>query len=105
MVCRDGGYVTPHDHADHSQFSVAWYADAGDADLALHPDSGRIVFQDPRRVPSRIAGLEIHPPAFTIAPETGMVVVFPGWLTHWVHPYRGTRPRVVISGNLRLEPG
>lgn len=103
MICPPGGYVTLHDHADASHFSVAWYVDAGDADLERHPDSGTIVFQDPRRVPSRIAGFEIHPPAFQIHPESGMLVVFPGWLAHWVHPYHGARPRVVVSANLRLE--
>lgn len=104
MVCPTGGYVVPHDHADTSHFSVAWYLDAGDADRAASPDSGRLVFQDPRRVPPTIAGLEIHPTTFTILPETGMMVVFPGWLTHWVHPYRGERPRVCLSANVRLDP-
>jgi hypothetical protein len=30
-------------------------------------------------------------------------VVFPGWLQHFVQPYRGGRPRVSISCNVRLE--
>jgi hypothetical protein len=33
-----------------------------------------------------------------------MLVVFPGWLQHYVHPYRGTRPRVAIACNLTMSP-
>jgi hypothetical protein len=28
------------------------------------------------------------------------MVVFPGWLQHFVEPYRGTKPRVSISCNV-----
>ena len=31
-----------------------------------------------------------------------MLVIFPGWLMHHVHAYRGARPRVAISCNLTL---
>jgi len=33
-----------------------------------------------------------------------MLVVFPGYLQHYVHAYRGTRPRVAIACNLTLSP-
>jgi len=51
-----------------------------------------------------VAGREINPSTFTIRPRTGMLVIFPGWLQHYVHPYRGGRPRVSLSFNVRLEP-
>ena len=35
-----------------------------------------------------------------IDPEPGMLLMFPGWLLHYVHPYRGTTPRVSIAFNL-----
>jgi hypothetical protein len=41
---------------------------------------------------------------FTIRPRPGMLVVFPGWLQHYVHPYRGTRPRIAIACNVTMSP-
>jgi uncharacterized protein (TIGR02466 family) len=102
MVMRDGDHTIVHDHAD-SHFSVVYYPDAGDADLARHADSGKLMLMDPRRGGSVISGVALSPSLFAIAPRTGMMVVFPGWLQHFVQPYRGTRPRVAISCNVRLE--
>lgn len=102
MVMREGDYVVLHDHAQ-AHFSVVYYPDAGDADLAAHRDSGKLTFVDPRRGGTSIPGLDLFPTQFSIAPQTGMLVVFPGWLQHFVHAYRGERPRVSISCNIRLE--
>jgi uncharacterized protein (TIGR02466 family) len=102
MVMRHGHHAVVHDHAE-AHFSVAYYPDAGDADLALHPDSGRLNFVDPRRGGMVIPGIDLFPSQFAIEPRTGLLVVFPGWLQHFVQPYRGGRPRVSISCNVRLE--
>ncbi|NVB39561.1 hypothetical protein G6O69_17090 [Pseudenhygromyxa sp. WMMC2535] len=102
MVMRQGDYTILHDHAE-SHWSVAYYVDAGDADLDAHPTSGLLSFVDPRRTGSAIPGAELFPPTFDVRPQTGMLVVFPGWLQHYVHPYRGERPRVCVSANLNME--
>lgn len=102
MVMRDGDYTILHDHAE-SHWSVAYYADAGDADPERHPSSGVLAFVDPRRSGSTIAGVDLFPSTFTIRPHTGMLVIFPGWLQHYVHPYRGQRPRVCVSCNVQME--
>jgi uncharacterized protein (TIGR02466 family) len=102
MVMTDGDYAVLHDHAQ-SAWSVVYYVDAGDADLEVHPDSGRLCFVDPRRAGAAIAGLDLFPSEFSLSPRSGMLAVFPGWLQHFVHPYRGQRPRISISCNLRPE--
>lgn len=102
MVMRDGDYTILHDHAE-SHWSTAYYVDAGDSDADAHPASGLLAFVDPRRSGSSIAGVDLFPSTFTIRPQTGMLVVFPGWLQHYVHPYRGTRPRITVSCNLLME--
>ncbi len=103
MVATDGGYVALHDHVE-AHFSVAYYPDAGDADSERDPLSGLLAFVDPGHGRMSVAGREINPSTFTIRPRTGMLVIFPGWLQHYVHPYRGGRPRVSLSFNVRLEP-
>lgn len=102
MVMRHGDYTLVHDHQE-SHFSMVYYSEVGDADLELHPDSGRLCFLDPRRGGTVISGIELFPSQFGITPQNGQLVVFPSWLQHFVHPYRGVRPRVSISCNLRFE--
>jgi uncharacterized protein (TIGR02466 family) len=102
MVMRDGDYNVVHDHA-HAHFSTAYYPDAGDADLEAHPQSGLLTFVDPRRTGAALPGVDLYPAHFSLVPHTGTLVVFPGWLQHFVHTYRGTRPRVSISCNVRVE--
>jgi len=102
MVMRNGDYTIAHDHGD-AHWSTSYYVDAGDADLERSPDSGALAVLDPRRGGRPIPGLETGS-TFTVRPRTGMLVVFPGWLQHYVHPYRGTRPRIAIACNVMMSP-
>ena len=99
MIMRDGNYVTPHDHGE-SHWSIAYYVDAGDD---LPPPSGRLAFIDPRRSGRMIPEVDLLPTVFDLAPRTSALVVFPGWLQHHVHAYRGQRPRICISANISLD--
>lgn len=115
MVLGEGDWVTPHDHAE-SHFSGAYYLDAGDALSDGSSDeprdeprggtaqSGRITFLRPQSGGAMIPGLDLFPSHFTVPPRTGMLIIFPGSLPHYVHPYRGTRPRVCLSFNVRVQP-
>jgi uncharacterized protein (TIGR02466 family) len=100
MILREGHYVTVHDHGD-VHWSVAYYVDAGDDAPDL---SGRLAFIDPRRSGRSVPELDLFPSSFDLKPRTGALVIFPGWLQHHVHPYRGQRPRICISCNVTMEP-
>jgi uncharacterized protein (TIGR02466 family) len=99
MVMRDGHYVIAHDHGD-VHWSVAYYVDAGDD---MPAPSGRIAFLDPRRSGRMIPEVTLFPTTFDVAPRTGALVIFPGWLQHYVHAYRGQRPRICVSCNLTMD--
>lgn len=103
MVMGAGDYTILHDHAE-AHWSVVYYADAGDSDHDAHPMSGQISFVDPRRGGHAIPGADIFPSTFSVKPQTGNMIVFPGWLQHYVHPYRGARPRVCVSCNVKMDP-
>ena len=102
MVMRNGDYTIPHDHGD-AHWSTVYYADAGDADPAVHPDSGLLALVDPRHGARPMPGLDLLGTTFTAQPRTGRLFVFPGWLFHYVHAYRGQRPRVAVSCNITFE--
>ena len=99
MVMRQGQYVTPHDHGD-VHWSAAYYVDAGDD---CPEPSGRLAFLDPRRSGRTLPGVQLFPSTFELAPRTGALILFPGWLQHHVHAYRGTRPRICVSCNVTMD--
>jgi uncharacterized protein (TIGR02466 family) len=99
MVMRNGHYVMTHDHGD-VHWSVAYYVDAGDE---MPAPSGRIALLDPRRSGRTIPELTLFPSTFDITPRTGALVIFPGWVQHYVHTYRGERPRICVSCNLTMD--
>jgi uncharacterized protein (TIGR02466 family) len=101
MVMNDGDYATVHDHAE-AHWSAVYYLDAGETDPE-RSESGVLALVDPRRASVRTPGFDLGS-TFTIRPKTGMLVIFPGSLQHFVHPYRGARPRVSVSFNLVARP-
>lgn len=102
MVMRNGDYTIPHDHAD-SHWSSVYYTDVGDASESEHPDSGMLAFVDPRHGGRPMPGLDLTGSTFIAKPASGRLYVFPGWLYHYVHAYRGQRPRVCVSCNVNFE--
>jgi uncharacterized protein (TIGR02466 family) len=102
MVMRNGDYTIPHDHAE-VHWATVYYADAGDADDAVDRASGLLALVDPRHGTRPMPVLELTGSTFTVIPRTGRLVVFPGWLQHYVHAYKGKRPRVSISCNVMFE--
>lgn len=101
-VSRDGAYNAIHNHSP-ALFSGVYYASAG-APSTTEGREGLIEFVDPRPGPH---GGPLPTHAFNtplkIQPETGMILVFPAWLLHFVHPYYGAEPRISIAFNMRVK--
>jgi uncharacterized protein (TIGR02466 family) len=100
-ICRAGAYHAPHSHPD-SAWSGVYYVDAGTnpTDRSL---GGVLEFLDPRAgVEAVTAPGDPYGEPVRIRPEAGLVVIFPSWLYHWVHPYVGHTPRIAISFNATL---
>src|SRR5262245_55926013 len=100
-ICRAGAYHAPHSHPD-SAWSGVYYVDAGLPDPD-HPLSGVLEFLDPRAgVEAVTAPGDPYGEPIRVRPEAGLLVVFPSWLYHWVHPYAGQSPRIAVSFNATL---
>lgn len=105
MVMHDGHYSAPHHHGE-AHWAAVYYVDAGDPPGPdAPPNAGHLTFLDPRGHRQVDDALELFPAAQDVRPKTGVLVFFPGWLSHHVHPYRGTRPRISVSCNLMVTPG
>jgi uncharacterized protein (TIGR02466 family) len=100
-ICRMGAYHAPHSHPD-SAWSGVYYVDAGTSDPA-HPLSGVLEFLDPRAgVEAVTAPGDPYGEPLRVRPAAGLIVIFPSWLYHWVHPYTGQTPRIAVSFNVAL---
>jgi uncharacterized protein (TIGR02466 family) len=97
-ICRAGAYHAPHCHPD-SAWSGVYYVDAG-AHTPDQPLSGVLEFLDPRAGVETVAAPgDPYGEPVRIRPHAGLLVVFPSWLYHWVHPYAGHTPRIAVSFN------
>lgn len=103
-----GDYNTLHNHSG-AFFSGVYYVSAGTTD-ELHPFSGVLTFRNPTlaalavdnlRVPKQLSSL--FRSEYSISPQNGLMLLFPGWLQHEVHPYFGNTPRVSISWDVVFE--
>ena len=97
-ICRTGAYHAPHSHPD-SAWSGVYYVDAGDPSPG-RPLSGVLEFLDPRAgVEAVTAPGDPYGEPVRVLPEAGLLVIFPSWLYHWVHPYTGDTPRIAVAFN------
>jgi len=98
-VNRRGHYNTLHVHAG-SHWSIVYYVATGEEDPG-YQFNGLLELKDPR--PAAVFG---RLPAFmfgrglTIRPQAGMLVAFPAWIEHWVHPFFGSGERISIAVNI-----
>ena len=96
----NGSYHAPHSHQD-SLVSGVYYAKIPTTkiDEASEDDvGGHLVFGDPRGAGIYPFGLKyIH------VPIEGQVVLFPGYLRHWVEPVKSTETRISFSFNIPGE--
>jgi len=89
-----GGFNFLHIH-DGCLLSGVFY-------LQVPEGSGRLVFRDPRpgvlnspfKGPNANGHNDVH-----LTPETGLLVMFPNWLEHYVEPHGSDTPRIAISFN------
>jgi uncharacterized protein (TIGR02466 family) len=99
-VSGKGAYSSMHNH-NPALFSGVYYVDPGEP-AAPQSKSGLIEFMDPRVLAGPVPSQAFHPPVL-LQPKAGMMLIFPGWLMHFVHPYQGSGQRISIAFNLRVK--
>ena len=56
---------------------------------------GKIVFEHGVDMPFSIG-------QFNRLPEVGDIIIFPAWLTHYVHAFKSDVERISVSGNINF---
>ena len=95
-----GGMNTPHDHPGWV-WSGCYYVHVPEYD---EERSGSIEFIDPR---TNLRVLPVDNAAcfaskFVMQPKSGMMLLFPSWLKHWVYPNESDETRISIAFNVRF---
>jgi uncharacterized protein (TIGR02466 family) len=98
-VSRHGNYNSAHNHPN-CLWSGVYYVATGTPD----PESqmnGRLELLDPRAGVNMmyIADTLLHA-RYLITPTPGLMILFPSWLSHLVHPFFGTGERISIAFNI-----
>lgn len=101
-VNQSGHYNTLHVHAGND-WSVVYYVAPG-LPSPDTPTNGRIELRDPRPLAaySRTPGFTSGQP-MQIKPQAGLMLIFPAWIEHWVHPFHGEGNRISIAVNVTLN--
>jgi uncharacterized protein (TIGR02466 family) len=96
---RKGDYNTVHNHPN-ALWSGVYYVDPGD-NSGVGPLSGAIDFLDPRGGADMVT-IRGNPAGMVNRhhPEPGLLLIFPGWLQHFVHPFQGEGERITIAFNV-----
>ena len=102
-VARRANYHSLHSHPG-SCWSGVYYVDAGAPSSQDFPNSGVIDLHDPRPFTemTTVPG-ELYGQKFPVRPEAGTMLIFPGFLYHFVHPHFGDRERISIAFNVRAD--
>jgi uncharacterized protein (TIGR02466 family) len=99
-VSGSGNFNMPHLHGA-TYWSCVYYVSVGEG------EGGELVLHDPR-----MPGLRMHAPhyrfkdvgaevAVNIEAKPGLMILFPGWLSHHVEPWHGTGTRISVAMNIR----
>ena len=99
-VSGPGAFNMPHVHGG-TYWAAVYYVRVGAG------EGGELVLHDPR-----MPGLRMHAPGVRfknlgpevraeIKPEEGLLVLFPGWLSHSVEPWQGSGERISVAMNIR----
>ena len=101
-VARAGNYGKPHVHPN-SNISGVYYVDADDSPEG-DVNSGVIELMDPRNRPGMFETEgTLAFDAYRVRPQSGLLLLFPAWLYHYVHPHQGSTPRICVAFNFTLQ--
>ncbi len=99
-VSREGDYNVPHVH--EMTWAAVYYVSV--PAQCIETGTGALELLDPRS-PASIPDLpsDFFATRRTIVPKPGMIVLFPGALMHFVHPFRGPGERISVACDIGIR--
>lgn len=104
-VLEAGDYNTLHSHPN-AAWSGVYFVTGTPGSVESDAFAGRLEFVDPRPAASlTYAGNMSADGRIMTYAKPGRMVIFPAWLQHFVHPFRGEGLRISIAFNIFLREG
>lgn len=103
-INNQGALNTPHSHIGN-HWSGVYYAKVPQTETRSR--SGQIEFIDPRGhaiSASALPNTECFCNKFAVQPSSGMLLIFPSYLVHWVYPNESPEERMSIAFNITYKP-
>lgn len=102
-VNRHGDYNNVHNHPN-CLWSGVYYVAPGQPEEG-RANNGKLELLDPR-VGVNVIHLEgsVLGGRFVVDPLPGLMIMFPSWLNHLVHPFFGAGERISIAFNILTQP-
>ena len=98
VILRQGNVSKPHTHPG-AQLSGVYYVSTQEDQNS----GGELVLADPR-IRATVAPLVGQKSNAVFQPKSGITVLFPSYLEHYVLPFRGSGERISIAYNVMFSP-
>jgi uncharacterized protein (TIGR02466 family) len=102
VILRQGDISTPHTHPG-AHLSGVYYVTMSEEARESQPGAGDLVLVDPR-IRASVAPLQGQKSNAMFTPKSGVSILFPSWLEHFVLPFKGEGVRISIAYNVALSP-
>ena len=103
VILRSGNISTPHTHPG-AHLSGVYYVTTNEEAQRSQRGAGNLALVDPR-IRASVAPIRNQKSNAMFAPKSGLVIMFPSFLEHFVLPFQGDGLRISIAFNITLSPG
>lgn len=101
-IVRSGDYHLVHNHPNNL-WSGVYYVSVGEPE-PNRPNNGQLELLDPRQAPNMVVIPDsLFEVRYTVQASPGLMVMFPSWLRHYVHPFFGNGERISVAFNVLLN--
>ena len=104
LLIEDRAFINTHADSREGDVTAVLFLSGGGAGQPINSvGNPRFCLEDPSRYADQPRLPFESRPAYSINPAPGLIVIFPSWIPHNQHPYRGEVTHIQVVLNFRVE--
>ncbi len=104
LLIEDRAFINTHaDSREGDVTAVLFLSGSGTGQPINSVGNPRFCLEDPSRYADQPRLPFESRPAYSVNPAPGLIVIFPSWIPHNQHPYRGEVTHIQVVLNFRVE--
>ena len=104
LLIEDRAFINTHADSREGDVTAVLFLSGGGAGQPFNSvGNPRFCLEDPSCYADQPRLPFESRPAFSVNPAPGLIVIFPAWIPHNQHPYRGERTHIQVVLNFRLN--